>query len=71
MSVTDEHRVSPNAILRKFKKPQKPTAEDKKVDSDGDEDSKQGGKTQNTEKLSSGKRSALIDFIAKNKKHAA
>lgn len=62
---------SPSAILRKLKKPEKVSAEDKADNKNGDDDKKQGGKTQNTEKLSSGKRSALIDFIAKNKKHAA
>jgi hypothetical protein len=63
--------ATPSEILRKLKKPQKVSTEDKTDDKDGDKSKKQGGKTQNTEKLSSGKRNALIDFIAKNKKHAA
>jgi hypothetical protein len=60
---------SPSAILRKLKKPHDTDKDDPsqktRTDKDGDD--------KNDEKmpLKGGKRNALIDFIAKNKKNAA
>ncbi len=55
MSVTDEHRMSPSKVLAKKKSEKKP---------DDDKDDKKGADKGT-------KRNALIDFIAKSKKHTA
>lgn len=60
---------SPSAILRKLKKPHNTDKDDpdQKTRTDKDGDDKHDEKMP----LKGGKRSALIDFIAKNKKTAA
>ena len=60
---------SPSSILRKLKKPHDT---DKDGPNQKTETDKQGDDRDDEKMpLKKGKRSALIDFIAKNKKHAA
>lgn len=61
--------VSPSKILRKLKKPIDTDKDDPRQKTTTDRE----GDDKNDEKmpLKKGKRNALIDFIAKNKKHAA
>jgi hypothetical protein len=60
---------SPSAILRKLKKPHDTDKDDPRQKTTTDKQ----GDDKNDEKMpvKGGKRNALIDFIAKNKKHAA